>query len=254
MRRSGILVVCTILSAFLVLSSAPVKAQEIPSEAGKWKPEIDPASKARIKFLEDYWDFGSIPKESVVKHDFGFKNTGSDTLVITKVKPTCGCTTAPLSSDRVAPGETAEISASLNTKTLKGTVRKSILIDSNDPISPYLKISFKARIDDTLATIQSNPQVADFEIFKGSDKAKFALNITNRGSDLINLVILDKPPDDILRVSFKDNSLVSGDSTILELELMAELSPGPFVSSLTLEGEGMPDSRITIPIKGTVVE
>ncbi len=254
MRRLKKLMVCAILSASIPLSSAPITAQETPSEAGKWKAEIDPASKARIKFSEDFWDFGSIPKESVVKHDFVFKNTGSDTLVITRVKPTCGCTTAPLSSDKIAPGETAEISASLNTKKLHGTVKKSILIDSNDPIRPYLKISFKARINDTLATIQSSPHVADFKIFKGSDKAKFTLNIINRGSDPVDLIILDKPPDDILRASFKDNSLASGDSTILELEVMTELSPGPFVSSLTLEAEGIPDSRMTIPIKGTVVE
>jgi hypothetical protein len=65
---------------------------------------------------------------------------------------------------------------------------------------------------------------------------------------------MDKPPEDILSVSFKNVSLAPGDSTILELELVSELSPGPFISSLTLEGEGMPDSRITIPIKGTVLE
>ncbi len=254
MRRLRKLMICAILSAPFLLFSAPVAAQETSPEAGKWKTEIDPASKARIEFIEDFWDFGSIPKGSVVKYDFAFKNTGSDTLIITRVKPTCGCTTAPLSSDKIAPGETAEISASLDTKKLRGTVRKSILIDSNDPINPYLKISFKAKINDTLATIQSNPQVADFERFKGSDKAKFTLSIINRGSDPIDLVILDKPPDDILGVSFKNNSLASGDSTILELELKTELSPGPFVSSLTLEAEGIPNSRMTIPITGTVVE
>jgi hypothetical protein len=254
MRRLIATMACAISSVSLPLSSVPVTAQETPSKEGKWKAVIDPASKARIKFFEDFWDFGSIPKESVVKHDFGFQNTGSDTLLITRVKPTCGCTTAPLSSDKIAPGEAAEISASLNTKKLHGTIKKSILIDSNDPISPYLKISFRARINDTLATLQSNPEVADFATFKGSDKAKFTLSIANRGSETADLVILDKPPDEILKASFRNGTLAPGDSTVLELELVTELSPGPFVSSLTLEAEGKPDSRMTIPIKGVVTE
>lgn len=254
MKQLKEIMICAVLSAPILLFSAPITAQETSSETGDWKPEIDPASKARIEFVEDFWDFGSIPAGSIVKHDYAFKNIGSDTLEITRVKPTCGCTTAPLSSNKIAPGEAAEISASLDTKKLKGVVRKSILIDSNDPINPYLKISFKARINDTLATIQSNPQVADLGRFKSSEKVKLSLDIMNRGPDPINLVILDGPPDDILKVSFKNSSLVSGNSTILEFEILTELSPGPFVSSLTLEAEGMPDSRMTIPIKGTVEE
>lgn len=246
--------VFAILSGLFLLFSTPATAQEDSPDTSKWKIEIDPASEARIEFINDYWDFGSIPIESVVKYDFVFKNVGSDTLVITKVKPTCGCTTAPLSSDRIAPGETAEISASLNTKKLKGTVKKSILIDCNDPINPYLKLSIKARINDTLATIQSNPQVADFGEFKGSEKAELSLDIANRGENPINLFTPNRPPDDILRVSFENNALAPGNSTIMKLELMTELSPGPFISSLTLEAEGSPESRISVPIKGTVVE
>ena len=253
MRQLMAMMVCAVLYVSLPMFSASTGAQETPSEAGKWKMEIDPACKARIKFFEDFWDFGSIPRETIVKHDFVFKNTGSDTLLITRVKTTCGCTTAPLSSDRIAPGETAEISASLNTKTLHGTVKKTILIDSNDPVSPYLRISFKARINDTLATLQSNPKVADFAMFKGNDKARSTLSIINRGTETAELVILDKPPDDILKASLQNGSLAPGDSTVLELELVTELKPGPFVSSLTLEAEGKPDSRMIIPIRGTVM-
>ncbi len=128
------------------------------------------------------------------------------------------------------------------------------MIDCNDPISPYLKISFKARINDTLATIQTNPQIVDFGSFEGSERVKVSLDIVNRSSGPMNFVILDGPPDDILKASFKNSSLDSGDSTVLEFELLSELSPGPFVSSLTLEAEGIPDSRITIPITGTVTE
>ncbi len=254
MKQLRKIMICAVLSAPILLFSAPLTAQETSSETGDWKPEVDPASKARIEFVEDFWDFGSIPAGAIVKHDYVFKNIGTDTLEITRVKPTCGCTTAPLPSSKLAPGEASEISASLDTKKLKGVIRKSILIDSNDPINPYLKISFKARINDTLATIQSNPQVADLGIFKGSKKAKLSLDIMNSGPDPINLVILDGPPDDILKVSFENSSLGSGNSTTLEFEILTELSPGPFVSSLTLEAEGMPESRMTIPIKGTVEE
>ena len=40
----------------------------------------------RIELIENSYDFGTIGRDSVVYHIFKFKNTGSDTLRIHKVK------------------------------------------------------------------------------------------------------------------------------------------------------------------------
>ena len=60
MKQLKEIMICALLSAPILLFSAPITAQETSSETGQWKPEIDPASKARIEFVEDFWDFGEI--------------------------------------------------------------------------------------------------------------------------------------------------------------------------------------------------
>ena len=132
-----------------ILFSVPnTMAQSKVDDSGKMEIKVDPASKARIKFIEDFYDFGSIPLDAIIAHDFPIKNEGTDTLIITAVKPTCGCTTAPMETDHIAPGEVENLHVQLNTKKLHGLVRKFINIECSDPINPYMRISFSAVIND----------------------------------------------------------------------------------------------------------
>jgi len=50
-------------------------------------PKVE-LTNARITFDHTVFDFGSIPKGTKVSHNFWFENTGTDTLVINRVKPT----------------------------------------------------------------------------------------------------------------------------------------------------------------------
>lgn len=237
----------TILFNAFKISAQPPKEYTTPVR-------VDPASKARIDFLEKYWDFGIVPRGYIVYHNFAFRNTGSDTLVITKVKPTCGCTAAPLSSDHIAPGDTAKISVTLDTSKLRGKVRKFVNIDCNDPINPYYKISFKAEIDSLYKTITVEPFIADFGDIRNGHKAQIVLEITNGSGSSLNLFIADKPADDILTATFADSQLPAGASTTMTLAITAFVEPGPFATTIALEPEGMPEYRVSVPVIGNVIE
>jgi hypothetical protein len=41
----------------------------------------------KIEILEPRWDFGHVPQQSVLTHDYWIKNIGTDTLKIVRVKP-----------------------------------------------------------------------------------------------------------------------------------------------------------------------
>lgn len=66
------------LKAVAKSKSAPTKKNEIP--------EV-PMTAARITFDYTHFDFGNVPPGDKVTHDFPVKNTGPDTLIITKIKP-----------------------------------------------------------------------------------------------------------------------------------------------------------------------
>ncbi|MCB0509749.1 MAG: DUF1573 domain-containing protein [Bacteroidetes bacterium] len=86
---------------------------------------------AEITFLEERFDFGSIEEGPKVSHEFTFKNTGTEPLVLSNVKASCGCTTPSWPKDPILPGEQAAILVTYNTVKRIGAFNKSISISSN---------------------------------------------------------------------------------------------------------------------------
>ena len=100
----------------------------------------------RILCEEAIFDFGSKDSSEIVDHTFVLKNTGSSDLVITAVRPACGCTAAELTQSTIPPGESAKLSAKLTLAGRNGQVQKPILIESNDPANPALQLVMKGVI------------------------------------------------------------------------------------------------------------
>jgi len=100
----------------------------------------------RIFCEEMTFDFGSKDSSEIVDHIFVLKNTGSSDLVITAVRPACGCTAAELTRSTIPPGESAKLSAKLTLAGRNGQVQKPILIESNDPANPALQLVMQGTV------------------------------------------------------------------------------------------------------------
>lgn len=88
----------------------------------------------------------SNPKNSPLKADVYIKNAGNQTLKISEVKPTCGCTTAPLDKYELAPGEQTLMKVTLNITSYSGKVTKSIRVSSNDPNAAVKMVTLKTNV------------------------------------------------------------------------------------------------------------
>lgn len=86
---------------------------------------------ATISFEELIHDFGDITQGDVVKHVFKFKNTGDDTLRLSNVLSTCGCTIPEWTKKPIPPGGSGEILASFNSAGKMGLQNKVITVMSN---------------------------------------------------------------------------------------------------------------------------
>ena len=84
----------------------------------------------------------SLTDKTAVAH-FKYKNTGDKPIKITKVQPSCGCTTAALAKETVAPNESGEITATFNIGDRSGVQKKTITVMTDDqPNQPtILKLS-----------------------------------------------------------------------------------------------------------------
>jgi LEA14-like dessication related protein len=108
----------------------------------------------------DTYDWGEVtPKDSPLKAKVLLKNAGNQVLIIKEVKPTCGCTIAPISKDTLKPGETAEMSVQLNMKTYQGSVTKTIKIATNDPKNENARYYLKCFVKQPLI---ANPKFLNF--------------------------------------------------------------------------------------------
>lgn len=87
-------------------------------------------SKAEFKFDKETHDFGKIAQGTPVTHVFNFENTGTEPIIISEVKPSCGCSVAEYTKTPVKPGEKGTISVTFNAAT-KQPFTKNFTVRSN---------------------------------------------------------------------------------------------------------------------------
>ncbi|SDE22440.1 DUF1573 domain-containing protein [Riemerella columbipharyngis] len=85
-----------------------------------------------ISFDKTTIDYGKIKKGADGHRFFTVMNKGDKPLIISKVKPACGCTTPEWDKAPIMPGKSAKIKVGYNT-AIVSMFKKSIEVYSNDP-------------------------------------------------------------------------------------------------------------------------
>ena len=81
-----------------------------------------------MSFEHNDFDFGSVKEGEKVKHTYKFKNTGSEPLIISSAKGSCGCTVPKWPSEPIAPGASGVIDVEFDSKGKPGKQTKSCLL------------------------------------------------------------------------------------------------------------------------------
>jgi hypothetical protein len=110
----------------------------------------------RITCKAPVFDFGTRDPSESIDHTFLLENTGTSDLIISAIRPACGCTAANMTRQTIPPGESAELSTRLNLVGRTGDLHKSILIESNDPANPALQLTLVGK---TAADFEIQPSV-----------------------------------------------------------------------------------------------
>lgn len=125
------------------LGAVMLSAQPITASANKEE------AVALFKWDEQSFDFGNVRKGQPVTHEFEFTNNGSAPLIITGVKPSCGCTTPEWTKEPVPAGGTGYIKATYNAAAT-GAFNKTITVTSNaggDPVVLTIKGEVKEIVE-----------------------------------------------------------------------------------------------------------
>lgn len=99
-----------------------------------------------ITFNETTLDYGKVAPNADGNRVFVVKNTGDKPLLISSVRPQCGCTTPEWSQEPIMPGKTGKIKVHYNT-SIHGPFQKLIEVFSNDPVNGRSVIFIKGDVD-----------------------------------------------------------------------------------------------------------
>ena len=127
MKKVIITLNAVLLSVIFVQGQTATKVGETPSV------NSTPAttSLAEMTFEKDVHDFGTISYAGNGTYEFKFKNTGSEPLIITDAKGSCGCTVPTYPKNiPIKPGETQIIKVTYDTKRA-GNFTKIVTVHSN---------------------------------------------------------------------------------------------------------------------------
>jgi len=91
----------------------------------------------------------TITDKTAVAH-FKFKNTGDKPVKILAVHPSCGCTTAKLDHETIAPKEAGEIVATFNIGSRTGLQKKMITVTTDDSPDEPTMLTLTANIPQLL--------------------------------------------------------------------------------------------------------
>lgn len=104
----------------------------------------DPPAPPKIEVDQSMRNFGTVRQGQVLELTYDVHNQGGQPLTL-EVRPTCGCTVVDF--DRtIAPGATGTVKAKIDTKEFSGPITKSVLVVSNDPERPTLRLLARADV------------------------------------------------------------------------------------------------------------
>src|SRR6266436_6237948 len=109
----------------------------------------------KIQFDRTNYDFGVTSLVESVTGTFTFQNAGDAVLELQKPKPSCGCTVASLTSEKLQPGDKGELVFTINVGTEVHTrLSKLITVSSNDPQQPIVQLGIQVQ---TKAVLTAEP-------------------------------------------------------------------------------------------------
>lgn len=94
-----------------------------------------------ISWKSETIDVGQIPQGTPKLIEFQFKNNSTKAVIITNVKPACGCTAADYSKQSIAPGKSGYVKATFNAAAA-GQFTKTVTVTTSADVNPKV-LTFK---------------------------------------------------------------------------------------------------------------
>lgn len=123
-------------------AAAPVATENGDAESVK-TAQSKPLT--NLVLSEDMFNFGDIKKGQHKEHKYEVTNTGKNPLIISEVKPGCGCTVPDYTKTPILPGQKGFITLNFDSTNFDGAIHKQAQVFANVETAP-LTIGFTGNV------------------------------------------------------------------------------------------------------------
>lgn len=142
-----------------------------PASAGTWADAL---------FEELSRDFGSVPRGSTLSYPFRLVNNTGNTVRISNIRVTCGCTTAKALQNVLGPGQETAILVTMDTRRFYHTKNVTVFVQFDLPRSDEVRLWVQANSRDDVAVL---PDTLNFGRIKRGTGPAVSVNVSFLGAD-----------------------------------------------------------------------
>lgn len=121
----------------------PLQAHDEPREDLIKEAQSHPLTNLVVS--EDNFNFGDVKKGDHVQHVYTITNTGDKPLIISLVKPGCGCTVPEYTKEPIMPGKKGNVTLKFDSSAFEGLTNKYAEVYTNTEKSPVV-LNFSANV------------------------------------------------------------------------------------------------------------
>ncbi len=202
----------------------------------------------RLEVDQSEYEFGQAIEGRSIDHTFVLTNTGDADLVIERIKPACGCTSArQIENVTLRPAESLELPVSLSLKGRSGGQHKSVTIYSNDPGNRELKVWMKGEVIRPIQMEPASLALGRFDI-EAKPSASVQLIAADGRQFMIEAVVASSS---LIEASFEE--VVAGEVYRVNIQVNGALPEGQIAQTLTIKTSDPDAPTLTVPIMGHVM-
>lgn len=194
-------------------------------------------------------DFGTVARGSKQEFEFKLKNIYKETVHISGVRSSCGCTSPKITKDTLKTYETGSILAVLNTRSFLGTKGATITVTIDQPYYAEVQLTVSTYIR---SDVVFHPGEIDFGTVDAGQDAEAKISIAYAGRDDWQIVDVRSA---FAHVEVRMNETQRGGGRV-NYDMMVRLKPdapaGFIHDQLTIVTNDAGTKRVTIPITGNV--
>jgi mono/diheme cytochrome c family protein len=123
----------------------------------------------RLRFESETHDFGDLRSDQKVTYEWVYHNDGDQPLEILSTRPSCGCTAVLPDDTPVPPGERGVMVVTFDGAGMRGTIRKSLAVLSNDEVRPRALLTITANVTPVAEPVDESghPRIAGQSMLVG---------------------------------------------------------------------------------------